>query len=79
MSLLKREADRMAAALNDFDLLSVTGMDGSDNPGYTLTICDERFNLEYEITSHFDYWDFLGHFLNHAEHPAGRTGAFKVA
>jgi hypothetical protein len=62
MSFLEQEAVRMAAALDDYELVSVSDIGGSGQSGYRLTIRDERFGLEYEIASHADYWDFLGYF-----------------
>jgi hypothetical protein len=61
-SLLEQDAVRLAAALDDYELVSVTDIGGADGSGYWLTVRDERFGLHYEIDSHADYWDFLAHF-----------------
>lgn len=78
MSLIEREATRMATAINDYDFLSVVGVGGDESTGYKVTLLDERFDLQYEIGSHFEYWDFLAYFLMHVQYPSrpiGRTAA----
>lgn len=74
MSLLEQEAVRMAAALDDYELVSVTDIGGSSESGHWLTIRDERFGLCYEIGSHADYWDFLGYFADGKQWPVKPCG-----
>jgi hypothetical protein len=69
MSLLEQEATRMAAALDDYEYLSVNDIGGTEASGYWLTVQDERFRLEFKIDSHTDYWDFLGYFCSGKQWP----------
>jgi hypothetical protein len=61
-SLVENDAVRMAMAIQDYEHVSVSDIGGHDALGYWLTIRDDRFGLEYDITSHFDYWDFISHY-----------------
>jgi hypothetical protein len=70
MALLEKEDTRFAESLDDYELLRVSHIGGTEESGYWLTVRDDRFGLEYEIASHADYWDFLGYFLNHMQYPA---------
>jgi hypothetical protein len=70
MPLLEQEATRMAAALDDYEHVSVSDIGGKDESGYWLWITDERFDLTYEIDCHADYWDFLGYLCSHLRWPA---------
>jgi hypothetical protein len=70
MSLLEAEAVRRAAALDDYELVRVTDIGGTDECGHWLCLRDERFDLSYEITSHADDWDFLGYFCAGLQWPA---------
>ena len=74
MPLLEQEATRMAAALDDYDHVSVSDIGGSEESGYWLHITDQRFGLTYEIDSHADYWDFLGYLCSHLRWPARAVG-----
>ncbi len=69
MALAAKEAQRMAAALADYDLLHVSEVRGCDG-GYEMEIIDGRFGYSYVIASHTDYWDFLGYFVHHMQYPA---------
>lgn len=69
MSLLEQDAVRLAAALSDYELVSVTDIGGTDESGHWLAIRDERFGLDYEISSHAGYWDFLGYFCSGQQWP----------
>ena len=68
--LPEKDALRMAAGLDDYELVSVSDIGGTDESGYWLTVRDERFGLSYEIASHSDYWDFLGYFGDGKQWPA---------
>jgi hypothetical protein len=61
-SLPEQDARRMAAALDDCELVSVIDIGGSNCFGFWIVINDRRFGIDYEICSHADYWDFLSHF-----------------
>jgi hypothetical protein len=74
MSLIEKDANRMATAIDDYDFLSVIGVGGDESAGYKVTLLDERFGLQYEIGSHFEYWDFLGYFLTHVQYPSLPAG-----
>ncbi len=64
MPLLEKEAVRFAESLDDYDHVSVTDIGGSDQ-SYWVVVRDHRFDLDYEITSHCDYWDFIGARVEH--------------
>jgi hypothetical protein len=68
--LPEKDALRMAAGLDDYELVSVSDIGGSHDSGCWLTVRDERFGLSYEIASHHDYWDFLGYFCSGKQWPA---------
>jgi hypothetical protein len=70
MPLLEQEATRMAGALDDYEHVAVTDVGGTEESGYWLHITDQRFGLTYAITSHADYWDFLGYLCSHLRWPA---------
>lgn len=65
MSLLEQEATRMAAALDDYDHVSVTDIGGWGPIGFWLVVRDERFDISYEMASHCDYWDFIAALVDH--------------
>lgn len=69
MPLLEHQAQRFAVALDDYDNVSVTDIGGSDDSGFWLVIHDHSFDLDCEISSRCDYWDFI---VRHAVgRPAG--------
>jgi hypothetical protein len=70
MALIERDARRMAAALNDYYLLSVTAVAETEPGDYEIEFMDQRFDRSYIISSHFEYWDFLGYFIGHQMWPA---------
>lgn len=70
MALLEKDATRLAESLDDYELVSVSDIGGSDDHGYWLVLRDERFGLSYAIDSHADYWDFLGYFADGKQWPA---------
>ena len=60
MALLEREATRFAESLDDYDHVSVADIGGWGPNGYWVTVHDHRFDADYQIASHCDYWDFVG-------------------
>ena len=62
MALLEKEAIRFAESLNDYEHVSVTDIGGWGPHGFWLVVRDHRFGCDYEISSHFDYWEFLSYF-----------------
>lgn len=74
MALLEKEAIRFAASLDDYEHVSAVDIGGSDGGGYWLVLRDERFDLQYAIDSHADYWDFLGYFADGKQWPATPVG-----
>ncbi len=66
MPLLEKEAVRFAESLDDYEHVSVTDIGGSDQ-SYWVVVRDHRFDLDYEITSHCDYWDFIGALVDHRQ------------
>ena len=67
MALLEKEAVRFAESLDDYELVSVVDIGGSDPDGYWVVVRDDRFDLSYEIASHCDYWDFIGALVDHRQ------------
>ena len=67
MALLEQEMVRFAESLDDDEHVSVTDIGGWEPIGFWLVVHDHRFDLSYEITSHCDYWDFIGAFVNHQQ------------
>ena len=67
MALLEKDATRFAESLDDYDHVSVTDIGGRDVSGYWLVVHDHRFQLDYEIASHVDYWDFIGALVDHKQ------------
>ena len=67
MALLEQEAIRFAESLDDYEHVSVTDIGGWGPIGYRVTVRDRRFDTEYEIASHCDYWDFIGALVDHRQ------------
>ena len=67
MALLEKEATRFAESLDDYEHVSVTDIGGWGPIGYWLVVHDHRFELDYEIASHCDYWDFIGAVVEHRQ------------
>lgn len=63
--------------------VSVTDIDGWGPEGFWLVVRDHRFELDYEISSHADYWDFIAALVDHKQFirrpPAGRVMAERTA
>lgn len=69
MALMEKDARRMAAALEGYSLLKVDGVFETFPGGFEVEFVDLRFDATFTITSHFDYWDFLGYFSSHQMWP----------
>jgi hypothetical protein len=67
MALLEREATRFAEALEDYEHASVTDIGGWGPDGFWVVVRDHRFERDYEIASHCDYWDFIGALVDHRQ------------
>jgi len=67
MALLEQEAIRFAESLDDYEHVTVADIGGWGPIGYRLVVRDHRFDLDYEITSHCDYWDFIGALVDHRQ------------
>lgn len=68
MALLEREAIRFAESLDDFEHVTVKDIGGEEPNGYWVTVTDDRFEIDYEIESHCDYWDFVGALVGHKQY-----------
>ena len=68
MAILEKEAIRFVESLDDFEHVTVKDIGGAEPSGYWLTVTDERFNIDYEIESHCDYWDFVGALVHHGRY-----------
>jgi hypothetical protein len=67
MALLEQEAIRFAESLDDYEHVTVTDIGGWGPIDYRVAVRDNRFDLEYEIASHCDYWDFIGALVDHRQ------------
>lgn len=67
MALLEKEAIRFAESLDDYEHVTVTDISGSGPIGYRVVVRDHRFESDYEISSHCDYWNFIGALVNHRQ------------
>ncbi len=67
MALLEKEAVRFAESLDDYGHVSATDIGGRGPVGFWVVVRDHRFDLEYEIASHCDYWDFIGGLVDHRQ------------
>jgi hypothetical protein len=70
MALLEKEATRFAEALDDYEHVSVTDIGGWGQNSFWLVVRDHRFDLNYEIASHCDYWDFISALVDHKQYIA---------
>jgi hypothetical protein len=70
VALLEKEAIRFAESLDDYEHVTVTDIGGYGPIGYWLAVHDHRFELDYEIASHCDYWDFIGAVVDHRQYVA---------
>ncbi|MGI8775663.1 MAG: hypothetical protein ACR2KQ_11785, partial [Actinomycetota bacterium] len=61
---------RFAESLDDYEHVSAQDIGGADESGYWLVVRDHRFELDYEIASHCDYWDFIGAVVDHRQYVA---------
>jgi hypothetical protein len=59
VALLEKEAVRFAESLDDYEHVSVADIGGWGPHGFWLVVRDERFDISYEIDSHYDYWDLI--------------------
>ena len=59
MALLETEMVRFAESLDDYEHVSVTDMGGWGPDRYWVVVHDHRFDADYEIASHCDYWEVL--------------------
>jgi hypothetical protein len=66
MALLEKEAVRFAESLDDYEHVTLKDIGGNDQ-SYWLVVRDHRFDLDYEIASHSDYWDFVGALVDHRQ------------
>jgi len=66
VALLEKDAVRLAESLDDYEHVSVRDVGGSAQ-SYWVVVRDHRFDLEYQIASHCDYWDFIGALVDHRQ------------
>ena len=62
MALLEKEVTRFAESLEEYEHVSVINIGGWGPHGFWLVVRDHRVQLDYEIASHCDYWEFLSYF-----------------
>jgi hypothetical protein len=67
MSLLEHEATRFAESLDDCEHVTVTDIGGWGPARFWVVVRDHRFERDYEITSHCDYWDFIAALVDHRQ------------
>jgi hypothetical protein len=67
VGLLEKEVIRFAESLDDYEHVTVKDIGGWGPIGYWLVVHDHRFELDYEIASHCDYWAFIGALVEHRQ------------
>ena len=67
MALLEKEAIRFAESLDDYEHVTVTDIGGTGPDDYWLVVHDRRLGLHYNVSSHCDYWDFVGALVDHRQ------------
>ena len=67
MALLEKDVTRFAESLDDYDHVSVVDVGGNGPTDYWLVVRDHRFELDYKIDSHAEYWDFIGALVDHKQ------------
>ena len=67
MALLEKEATCFAESLDDYEHVSVRDIGGGGPDRFWLVVRDHRFERDYEISSHCDYWDLIGALVGHRQ------------
>jgi hypothetical protein len=70
MALIEQGAVWFAESLDDYEHVSVRDIGGVEPFDHWIVIHDHRFELDYEIASHCDYWDFIGAVVDHRQYVA---------
>ncbi len=78
MALREQEAIRFAESLDDYEHVSVTDIGGWGPINYRVVVRDHRFDIDYEIASHCDYWDLISALVDHKQY-IGRVVEREVA
>ena len=68
MALLEKEAIRFAESLEDYEHVSVVDLGGSEPHNFWLVIRDHRFGIDFEISSHCEYWELIGALVDHRQY-----------
>ncbi|MDP8932142.1 MAG: hypothetical protein M3O70_27130 [Actinomycetota bacterium] len=67
MTLLEQEAIRFAESLDDYEHVSVTEIASWGPEAFCVIVRDHRFDCEYKVASHCDYWDFIAALVDHRQ------------
>lgn len=63
---------RIVAGLDDEDLVRVKAVSELGEGTFEIVVHDLRVGADYLIVSRSDYWDFMGHLLDHTDWVVGR-------
>lgn len=70
MPLIDKDAARIAAALDDYEYVSLQEVRPRSDGFFEVVVTDHRFELDYALASHSDYWDFVGSVVSHVRYPS---------
>lgn len=78
MPLIDKDAARIAAALEDYEHVSLRDIRARSDGFYDVIVTDHRLERDYALGSHCDYWDFIGALVDHKQY-IGRVVEGQVA
>lgn len=70
MPLIDKDAARAAAALDDYEHVSLKEVRQRSDGFFDVVVTDHRFEHDYALASHCDYWDFIGCIVSHVPYPS---------
>ncbi|MDQ3913757.1 MAG: hypothetical protein M3285_01050 [Actinomycetota bacterium] len=70
MPLIDKDAARIAAALDDYENVSLKEVRPRSGGFFEVVVTDHRFDVDYALASHCDYWDFVGSVVSNVPYPS---------
>lgn len=70
MPLIDKDAARIAAALDDYEHVSLKEVRLRSDGFSEVVVTDHRFDVDYALASLCDYWDFVGSVVSHVPYPS---------
>jgi hypothetical protein len=67
MALREQEATRALSRWTTTSTSKVTDISGWGAGGFWVVVRDHRFERDYKIASHCDYWDFIGALVDYRQ------------